>query len=226
MMRSRTVFISRYIFSNSPLTRDPAFLLQARPLIKFESVPVTEFPQADWYFFYSRNGVYFGLRQMKDRSFFDKVNVGTMGKGTAQQFTLMTGLTPQFVGSGSAEDVAQKFLKSSEGSKVVFVRASKSLQSVQNSLKGKVDEVDLITYHNTMDEDATIDRTSVAAFTSPMNVDAYFKLKTFKTPPILIALGKSTKQAIQKYSDQEILMPEEPSEEALRVLIDSVLPLD
>lgn len=203
--------------------RDAQFELKATSLIKFKSIPVNEFPKASWYFFYSRNGVYFGLRQLADRSLLSNIKVGTMGKGTAQQYHAMTGKEADFIGSGNPENVAVEFLKIAEGSSVVFVRASKSLQSVQQALKGKVTDIDLVTYENTIDENITIPQTDMAAFTSPMNVDAYFKYKTFETPKTLIALGKSTKLAIAKYTDQKVLVPNEPSEASLKALIDSIL---
>jgi len=146
-----------------------------------------------------------------------------MGKGTAQQYEAMTGEEPEFIGSGDAEHVATEFLQQANQASVVFVRASKSLQSVQNTLRGKVKDIDLIVYHNKIDREAKIPETDIAAFTSPMNVDAYFQMKQFETPEILIALGKSTKLAIQKYSDAQIYMPEAPSEAAVKVLIDSLL---
>ena len=223
MMTSKSVFISRYVFGDSPLRQESNFELHAQSLIQFESIEVENFPESDWYFFYSRNGVFFGLRQLVDRSMFEQIKVGTIGKGTAQQFTLMTDITPEFIGSGNAEHVAEEFLKVAEGATVTFVRASQSLQSVQETMKGKVKALDLITYHNFINEHADIPQTDIAAFTSPMNVDAYFQQKTFDTPKILIALGKSTKLAVQKYCGHQVLIPKEPSEAALKVLIDSIL---
>ena len=222
-MKSKSIFISRYVFSNSPLLLDADYTLFAKSLIKFENITVSSFPKSDWYFFYSRNGVYFGLRQILDRSVLDATKIATMGKGTAKQFENMTGRMPDFIGSGDADNVSSEFIKVAKGADVVFVRAVHSLKSIQENLKGKLNGSDLITYKNFIDDTATIPVTDIAVFTSPMNVDAYFLNKTADASPVLIALGKSTKKAISKYSESEILMPVEPTESALRVLIDRVL---
>jgi len=222
-MTSKSVFISRYVYSNSPLCIDANYTLAARSLIKFEQVSIDAFPMADWYFFYSRNGVYFGLRQLADRSVLDGIQIATMGKGTAQQFQSMQGRTPDFIGSGDAEHVAAEFIKVAEGKKVTFIRAQNSLNSIKINLKGRLDASELITYHNTINSSASIPSTDVAIFTSPMNVDAYFQNKTVDAASILIALGRSTKKAILKYTDTDVQMPDEPSEYSIRVLLDSIL---
>lgn len=223
MMISKSVFISRFVYSNSPLCIDANYNLVAKSLIKFESFPVTTFPRADWYFFYSRNGVYFGLRQLEDRSFLDDIKIATMGHGTAKQFEDMTDRTPDFIGSGDADHVSTEFIKVAEQQKVVYIRAENSLKSIQENLKDKLDGSDLVTYKNYVNESVSITPTDIAIFTSPMNVDAYFKKITPSTTATYIALGKSTKRAITKYTDRNILMPKEPNEASIKVLIDSLL---
>lgn len=223
MMTSNSVFISRYVFSNSPLRIDADFSLVAKSLIKFEEITVPSFPEANWYFFYSRNGVYFGLRQMEDRACLKDIKIGTMGKGTAKQFEDMTDRIPDFIGSGDADHVSEEFIKVAASQKVVFVRALNSLNSIQENLKDKLDGADLVTYYNYIDKNAEIPSSDMAVFTSPMNVDAYFQNKTVDDASKLIALGKSTKKAIAQYSSAEVLMPEEPTEAALKVLIDKTL---
>jgi len=199
------------------------YSLVAKSLIKFESILVESFPEADWYFFYSRNGVYFGLRQMEYRSFLNDIKIATMGKGTAQQFKAMTDRKPDFIGSGDADRVSSEFIKVAGEKKVVFIRAQNSLKSIQENLKNQLDGSDLVTYKNFIDETVIIEPTDIAIFTSPMNVDAYFKNMAPNTSSTYIALGKSTKKAISKYSDQDVLMPKEPSESSIKVLIDTLL---
>ena len=198
------------------------YKLFAKSLIKFESKKVDSFPLADWYFFYSRNGVYFGLRQLADRTMLNHIKIATMGKGTALQYEQMQGVNPQFIGSGAAEHVSSEFIKVARGKKVVFVRAVNSIKSIQENLKDDLDAHELVTYKNSINLEADIPETDIAIFTSPMNVDAYFKLKKVDAAKTLIALGKSTRKAISKYLDQDVLMPNEPSEAAIRVLIDQL----
>lgn len=220
MKISKRIFISRYVYSNSPLLQNASYELFAKSLIKFESKKVETFPDADWYFFYSRNGVYFGLRQLTDRTLLDNIKIATMGKGTALQYEQMQGAKPQFIGSGDADNVSSAFIKVAQGKKVVFIRAVNSIKSIQENLKYDLDTHELITYNNFINPRADIPETDIAIFTSPMNVDAYFKLKKVEAAKTLIALGKSTRNAISRYSDQDVHMPNEPSEAALRALID------
>ena len=222
-MKSKTVFISRSVFSNSPLRVNANYELIGKSLIKFDEITVDTFPKADWYFFYSRNGVYFGLRQLLDRSILDSIKIGTMGKGTAKQYEDMQDRVPEFIGSGDADHVSREFLKVAQSEKVVYVRAKNSLKSIQENIGEKVEGTDLVTYNNYINGEVVIPSADIAVFTSPMNVDGYFQNKKVDTARILIALGKSTKKAISQYEDAEVLMPAEPTEASLKVLIDSIL---
>lgn len=225
MKKSKSVFISRSVYSNSPLRQNQNYDLLAESLIQFRELPIKEFPIADWYFYYSRNGVYFSLRQLRERGILDNIKIGVMGGGTALQFESMTERKPDFVGSGNAEDVANQFLPHVKGKSVVYIRAKNSMKSIQNILGEDVEFSEMIAYENWIREDIQLANTDIAIFTSPMNVDAYFQY--FKDADLeatmLIALGKSTKKAIAKYSTQEVLMPEEPSEASVKSLIDILL---
>lgn len=191
--------------------------------IRFEFVKARPLPLVDWVFFYSKKGVHFFCQQLPSEKRLANIKLAAMGTGTATELKQYK-LSPSFVGSGHPAKTAQEFLQLAKGQKVAFVQSVHSRQSVQRLLYQEIDALDYIVYENILAPTTIFPTPDMITFTSPMNVKAFLQSNTIQKHQIIVAIGKTTKKALEKRQLTNVHVPEKPSQEALAELVLSLIP--
>lgn len=185
-------------------------------LLRFEAAPFTEIPQTDWVFFYSRKAVAFFFRRVRELGVeLDRhLKWAAIGPSTAVSIESW-GMAVDFIGDGEPAATARHFLAIAEGRRVLFPRAAHSRESIQQLLRGKIEVLDLVVYHNLIDAAAPRPEADVLVFTSPLNAQAYFAQRTPAPGAIIIAIGQTTAAALKNLGVREVIIAAEPSERGL-----------
>jgi uroporphyrinogen-III synthase len=212
----KKVFISRRQTTSSPFYDRmvaAGYEVIAQSLIHFNAMPFSLPTHFDWVFFYSKNAVKYFFEKVSDAEVKHK-RLACIGKGTASTLEQL-GYTPDFVGSGHPEEVAEDFYAEAPKSIVLFPQAAYSQQSVQKRLAAKVQTISLVVYKNTPIPAFTIPFCEILVFTSPMNVSAYASHYAIKDNQTCIAIGHTTSQALEEYKVKNIVIATAPSEEKM-----------
>ncbi len=216
----KNVFISRVLQPSSPI-KDVIGNNQivAISLIQFSALDF-DVPQADWVFFYSRNGV---------KYFFENGNYelypflwACMSKGTADELShYVTDIS--FIGNGNPEEVANSY-KNIIGTKEVtcFIRAENSLDSIHKRLD-RPNDYSIPVYKNSPIQDIPKQKFDILIFTSPMSADAWFQNTRYNNEDI-IAIGPTTADhLLNTYGIKNVTIAESPSEKAIANCLQSLL---
>ncbi len=180
-------------------------------LLHFEALEFAAPPTTDWVFFYSQRGVHFFLsRQTPDES----TRLAAIGKATAEAIR-QYGYSVDFIGNGHPEQVATAFEELAYGQLVLFPRARRSRQSIQQLLHEKIDVLDLVIYDNNYRTDFEIPACHYVILTSPMNVEAFFNKYQPLDGQRFIAIGKTTAATLNQFDIHPYKTAEAPTEEAL-----------
>ena len=210
------VFISREIGEHNYFRRaleTNHIEIEGRSLIRtFPIVNVLDpfyLKHIHWIFFSSRNGVefFFKLKPVLPKH----VKFGVVGRGSEDALR-KHGHKADYVGeSGDITEVAEHFALLVREQTVLFPRAQDSLLSIQKSLAADTKIVDLPIYETVIEEN--IDRTyaDVLIFTSPSNVEAYFKDNLLDPGQKVIAIGNSTGKKFEEMGVDYVL-PYSPDE--------------
>ena len=209
------------VFISRKLERDSAFRQLLLPygveivdvsLVAFQGLPFGQLPVVDYWFFYSKNGVKFFFEQYPHRKNLPKI--AAIGKGTAAFLEANYQLKANWIGDGHPERTAKAFAEVAQGTKVLFLQARNSKQSVQKHLLDQVLAEDLVVYDNRIKTNFDIPNVEILVFTSPMNVKAYFTKYPYQEQAI-ICIGQTTAKAIQRCQIENYLVAAEPSEAAM-----------
>lgn len=165
----------------------------------FEAVHFQEIPQTDWLFFYSKNGVKYFFTQPNDNELLKNVKLAVIGKATADTL-LQMGRTPDFVGEGQPDQVAEVFLQLAKGQSVLFPRAVNSNNSIRKLIEEECNCYDLIVYKNIIQSQLITKQYDTIVFTSPLNVEGYLSLNQIKDESRIISIGPSTTQKLNEFN--------------------------
>lgn len=178
---SLQIFISRSLDPDSPLKKveiSHEAKIIAESLIKIQPIPLVKMPRADWFFFYSKNGVECFVKQWTEKwkSTVNPQHIrwAAYGEGTAEAMNGW-GISCDFVGQGPPVQIMEQFLAHSKPSEsVVFFRAFHSRNSLYHliSEKRKADHVAI--YDNQLIE-KKFPPCDVGIFTSSRNAIAFFQ---------------------------------------------------
>ncbi len=180
-------------------------------LIEYTALPFEEIPDVDWIFFYSKKGVESFLQGLRI-PIAPTIQLAAMGAGTAGKL-IKYGYHPTFTGTGLPNETAKLFQQYAASQKVLFPRASSSIQSIQTILKDKIEVHDLVVYANTPKEAFHLPTVSCLVFTSPLNVQTYFSQHKYEKQ-LVIAIGPTTLKALKELN-VPCKMAKEPTEKAL-----------
>ncbi len=212
----KKIFISRQQTVGSVFCKtltDNGFGVHGESLIEISPVPFSGFPEVDWIFFYSKNGVKYFFGQLAP-PLPPNVRLATIGPGTAgyleEHFA-----HPNFVGDGHAGNTARLFSEKIKGKKVLFPRAKNSEQSVQKLLEKGVTAIDLVVYENLPKEDFELPDFDCLVFTSPMNATAYFAKKKYREGQKVVAIGNTTAFALKSLGVENVVVADKPTESSL-----------
>lgn len=216
----KRIFISRSLDPSSPI-RQIAHQHEIidESLLRFSALEF-EMPEADWIFFYSRNGV---------RFFFEQGNYALypylwacMSEGTADELSQYV-QDISFVGNGNPEDVAASLMNSiSPSENICFVRAQISKDSVRE-LTNRTSDFSLPIYDNVIADKNPSGNFDILIFTSPMNADAWFEKADHRGESI-ISIGPTTAKHLKdRYGIDEVLVAPKPSEKGIADCLQQIL---
>lgn len=114
--------------------------------------------------------------------------------------------------SALAEVIAEKY----KGSKVIFFCGNKRREDLPYLLKEKKIEVEEIVVYNTeLVPQKIVDDYEAVAFFSPSAVESFFTDNTLKKNIICFSVGRTTTETIKKYTRNEVITSDKPSEESV-----------
>ncbi|MCB9264902.1 MAG: uroporphyrinogen-III synthase [Lewinellaceae bacterium] len=211
-----TIFISRELKEDSIFrTRLEAVgaAVVGQSLIEFTAVDFGEIPPCHWIFFYSKKAVHFFFEGLAGKEVSGR-KWGVLGKGTAAAL-LTQGITPDFIGTGEPEGVADVFAEEAAGQVVLFPQARESRQSIQQLLEGKITAITLVVYDNLPRLSFGLPFCQVLVFTSPLNAQAYFGKYALEAGQKVAAIGDTTAAALHRLGIKKVEVAGEPSEQGL-----------
>lgn len=213
-----TLFITRNLTPDGAFMKalSPFYQIVGRSLIKITPIPFQDLPTVDWYFFYSKTGVRIFLEHIDWSSSNSHAHLkwGAMGPATAQCIRSFN-IEPDFVGTGNPTNVVTDFLAVARGLRVLFLRALNSMKSVQRVLADQIIVHDLPIYRNEPMVEIGLPVADTLVFTSPMNVRAYLNYQVVLPSQTVIAIGRTTRNALEKQGITEVLTPTHPTEESI-----------
>lgn len=182
---------------------DNGYDVNGRSLITIKQIAFKEVQDTDWVFFTSKNSV---------RHFFEqnpkvnKVKYAAIGKATATALRRY-GEKADFIGySADTKLTGKQFASATNGGIVLFPQAKGSLRTVQQQFPDtKV--VNLLVYETIQLDDVEIPKAEIVIFTSPSNVNAYFKTNRISPEQKVIAIGNATGNALRQFGVQKYSMP-------------------
>lgn len=124
-----------------------------------------------------------------------RLDVAVLGEGTARH--LPAHIRPVFTGRGEAATVVAEFAAQNAGAKVLIPRGDRSLRRLQKALSPE--QYTEILIYRTLEHPQPVPDCKVYAFTSPSNVDAFFRANTISADAVCVALGSSTAEALVKH---------------------------
>ncbi len=218
-----SVFITRDLDENAYLaqffkkhniTADARSLIRIFPTInKLDSFILK---RADWIFFNSRNAIehFFKLEPL----ILKKTKIAVLGRGseeTLRKFNRKADFTGDHLGINT-EGIGAEFAKLVAGQTVLFPRAEGSLQTIRKALTEDTKVIDMPIYETVIEEEVDKSNADVLVFTSPSNVEAYFRENLVDPGQKIICIGNSTAKAIEEmglkytlpYSPDEIGLAE------------------
>lgn len=218
----KRIFISRNPGPGSPLKsveQTHEVELTGESMIHIQPIEVSKLPFADWFFFYSKNGVDNFARQWKEKwkstLISDKIRWAALGRGTASSLTGW-GIHCDFVGHGETEEIADQFLahiKPSES--VLFFRAYHSRNKLYEIVTEHREATSIPIYDNQLIK-KQFPNMDIGIFTSSRNAIAFFENNP---EPVIacIAIGKTTADSLIALNvpKDKILVADEPTEEAI-----------
>ncbi|WP_236978747.1 uroporphyrinogen-III synthase [Membranihabitans maritimus] len=215
------LFISRQLSQDSPIRKlatDHKWELIDQSLIDIKIRTLQELPHADWYFFYSKNGVksYLKYRNTMSNKTNDKnIKLAAIGPGTAT-FMIQNDLVCSFAGDGGTDQTESDFLEVSKNDdSILFFRAENSANRLMKTIKPFRKVQSVIAYDNDM-VPTVFPPVDIVVLTSSRNARAF--LKANPTPKQkIIAIGHPTYDTLLSLSipSTDIIVAEEPSEEGI-----------
>lgn len=165
-------------------------------------------PSAEWIFFYSPSAAELFMETFRGY----RAKTAVLGKGTSRVFE-GKGIKPDFVGKSSDPSEVMREFKQVMGEKerVIQARGEKSFERLREVLP---DEriIDWPFYQSVVKTEIPKVEADVYIFTSPSNAEAYLSKYELGSKSTVIVFGQSTKKAVEKYTNAEVLTTEEPGE--------------
>lgn len=216
----KKIWISRELTNESifkKILKNANCIITPQSLIKKSIVEIIKIPQCEWVFFNSAF-CYDSIKNFKTE--LSKKKIAAFGNSTSK-YLKKQGLKIDFEGEGSPENVARSFKSVININEVVFFPLSdRSIGTVQKMLS-KDNKVIFQTY-NTELKEKKIELHDYYVFTSPSNVEAFFKSNSLKSLKA-VSIGPSTTSSLRKKGVNNIVEAFESSELALADVVISLL---
>lgn len=229
----KRVFISRDLDSKSIFAKmlgKTDVEIHDLSLIEFERLPFKKTPPTVWTFFYSKQGIRYFFETINSNAYLTgtrmrmprKITIpkyAVFGKASAKFLKDTQGIEADFVGTGDPETTAKAFLKKAKGRKTLFIRGQQSRRSVQELLDGAIESDELVVYNNQARKKFKIPACDYLVFTSPLNVETYYKRYKPKKKQTVIAIGATTAEALLKAGINKMIIASQPSEQKLAEIV-------
>jgi len=213
-----TLFISKKeddLKSQLSLFKAKSITVIANSFLQFEGIPFRINSNYQAIFFGSPRAVDFFLKQEKIP---ENTFIGCIGDVTAQSL-LEEGIKIDFIGksAGNPSAVAKQFKEKIGEKHVLFPQSSSSNRSIVSVFPSN--QVEEVAIYKTVIVPQTIPNCSIYVFTSPSNVDGFFKGNSIPKNARIIAWCKTTeKHIISKGFSVDIVLKEASIEELMSVL--------
>lgn len=217
MGASKKLFVSRYLEEGSSIweLQREGFEIINESLIKLEPISVSEIPETDWVFFYSKNAFSYFLPQAQELAYrLEDKKIAAIGNGTAE-YIEQAGYKVTFSGTGHGDTTVPNFTNEVNLESVLFPRAKNSLNRVASNLPGWMVVQELIVYNNLEKDHVEIPEVKIALLTSPMNARVFFKKYPHEQQPMIIAIGRSTASEVAKFTNVPVIIADHPTEESM-----------
>lgn len=190
-------FISIVPVLNDNLNKKITRLIASDHTVAFTSknalsaIGTTELPNANWKIFCIE-----GATKNAVRKYFAENSI----KGTAKNALLL------------AEVIAEK----SEERNIIFFCGSKRMEDLPALLLSKgFDVEEVVVYKTELVPQKIIDDFEGVAFFSPSAAESFFSVNTLKKNVVCFSVGKTTSEAIKKYTENKVITADKPSEESI-----------
>ena len=192
--------------------------------VGFSHVPFAGFPQTEWIFFYSKNGILFFAEQLTKEEIqkLHSKKIGVMGQASASILRDRLGIQAQFIAGGDLEQDDIKFAKATEGEAVLFIEAAKSQKRFQHS--NLATHNSLVVYKNEILKNLQLPEADVYIFTSPLNAKAFLEHNKPAHNAAIIAIGPTTeKEILNHITERKIICCPSPDENAVMNTLSGVI---
>jgi uroporphyrinogen-III synthase len=218
--KNKNVWISRKLHEESifnKLLTNKGHNVTGQSLIEKELIKINQLPKCDWIFF---NSIFSfdSIKSLKN-NFLNK-KIAAFGKSTASYLT-KNGLNVDFVGKASPLETANEFKKILNNTEIVFFPSSNRTIGTVQSLLDEKNKIVLSTYNTSLIE-ASIKSYNFYVFTSPSNVEAFFKINQIKDNKV-ISIGPSTTKKLKDFGVKDIKEAFESTELALVDMVFSLI---
>lgn len=178
-------------------------------------------PDSDWIFFSSPKGARIYLEKYPVKA--NKVAV--LGKGTLKALEPFK-INADFIGDSklSPEEVGKAFRTTIDNNEtVLFPISDRSKRNICKALPEE-NKIELITYHTVYTPITSVLEHGLILFTSPSNFESYLSRNTMSETLEIVAIGKTTAQAIkQRVSHKEIGVLTAPNEDTFIAYLETML---
>ena len=209
------ILITRKLSESSPLWQlaTEHHSVMAQSFLDIRPVIITAIPQAEVYFYYSKNAAIYFLKAIKELGLdLSSATHAAMGNGTADVLKKHK-TTPAFIGTGSPAVVADQLIDNYAHTSICFVRAERSTQSIQKKWPSKFSE--LVVYKAIPKPIKISDKVHTLFATSPMNLDLAIKSIDVHSLKRVICIGPTTYAAALKLTDVDIIIANESNENSM-----------
>ena len=218
--KNKKIWISRRLNDKSifrKLLNYNGHYITGQSLIEKEIIKINQLPECDWVFFNS----IFSFDSVKElKNYFLDKKIAAYGKSTASYLT-KNGLNVDFIGKGSPNETSKRFKKVLKNTEIAFFPSSnRTIGTVQGILDEK-NKIVLSTYKTTLIE-ASIKTNDFYVFTSPSNVEAFFKINQLKNNKV-ISIGPSTTNRLKDFGVKVVNEAFESTELALADVVFSLI---
>lgn len=206
------IFISRSLDDNSLFhtLKNDGHQVFAESLIYFKPTNLKLEKTFDWLFFYSKNGINWFVEKHPDYH----AKIAVMAQASAEFYFQLTGKKVDFIASDNASP-AISLDKVISNQSICFVQANNSLKRFQDELSKAANLDEFIAYSNEIKTELVLPYCEHLIFTSPLNVEAYFRNHDIEKEQKVYAIGKTTEAKLVDYFSGDIIVASTPSEQSL-----------
>lgn len=179
------------------------------PVIKINFLsPFISFKDIDYLIFTSKNGV---RAVDKITSKWKDIPSFAIGKATANEIEKLGGKVKFIAKSAYGDEFAKEIIKNYHNNNFLFLRAKKIISPINEIFKNSDNNLkEIIVYETICNKaDFELKKPCIVIFSSPSTVECFARNNSFENIKA-IAIGKKTKKALLKYTN-DILMPSYPS---------------